>query len=68
MRLNNIALGDLNSFTPKEFVLLSLRSIYLFSIVLLSIVVPGCPPEDTGFAIVILKRFISNCTTSSISQ
>jgi hypothetical protein len=60
--------SDLNSFTPKELVLALLKSIYLFCIVLLFIVIPGCPPEDAGFAIVILRRFISNCTPNSIKH
>ena len=47
--------------TLKNLVSLFIKFVYLFSMVVLSIVIPGCPPDDVGFAIVNLRHNLSIC-------
>ncbi len=48
----------MNLLENKNPITIFTRYIYICSMIILSIIIPGCPPDITKFAIITLRQFI----------
>lgn len=52
----------------KNLVSIFTRFIFIFCMIILSILIPGCPPDVTGFAIINLRQYIIVIKNNNISN